>query len=89
MKFKNLNEASFKRGDVVFFKGDFEIGEGYVRIMSEMENGYLATHQFLDDDRDVEFHSCVWIDDNGKVFGKYPCKKYNGSLKDLEDWGTH
>ena len=57
--------------------------------MSEMEKGYLATFQFLDDDRDVEFFSCVWIDDNGKVFGKYPCKKYNGSLKDLEDWGTH
>ena len=89
MKFKNLNESSFKRGDVVFFRGDFELGEGYVRIMSEMAKGYLATFQFLDDDKEVEFFSCVWIDDNGKVFGKYPCKKYNGSLKDLEDWGTH
>lgn len=89
MKFKNLNEASFKRGDIVFFRGDFGIGEGYVRIMDEMADGYLATFQFLDDDREVEFFRCVWIDDNGKVFGKYPCKKYNGSLKDLEDWGTH
>ena len=89
MKFKNLNEASFKCGDVVFFSGDLALGDGYVRIMSEMAKGYLATFQFLDDDRHVEFFNCVWIDDNGKVFGKYPCKKYNGSLKDLEDWGTH
>lgn len=90
MKFKNLNEASFKSDDIVFFdSGDFEIGEGYVRIITELQRGYLATHQFLDDDRQVEFISCVWIDDNGKLFGKYPCKKYNGKLKDLEDWGTH
>jgi hypothetical protein len=65
------------------------LGEGYARIMGEMEKGYLATTRFLDDDRSVEFFTCVWIDDNGKVFGKYPCKKYTGSLKDLEDWGTH
>lgn len=89
MKFKNLNEASFKRDDIVFFSGDFELGDGYARIMSKMEKGYLATTKFLDDDRQVEFISCVWIDDNGKVFGKFPCKKYNGSIKDIEDWGTH
>lgn len=46
MKFKNLNEASFKRNDIVFFRGDFELGEGYARIMSEMQNGYLATLHF-------------------------------------------
>lgn len=88
MKFKNLNEATFKIGDIVSYSGDFEMGDGYLKIIDKMNKGYLATSRFLDDPRrdPPEGFTCFWIDDNGKIFGKYSVKKYTGSLKDLEDW---
>ena len=83
-----LNEAaSLKAGDYATYKDQFGETVGLL-VIGSLTNGCIATtggmigtytpksvNKFTADDLDT----CVWIDNNGKVEGKYSISKFNGS----------
>ena len=87
---RNLNEAvKLKPGDLGTFrdKNGETIG---LMVVGELSSGYVATFggmigvyspksikKFGIDNLDT----CVYIDENGKVEGKYPVSLYNGDFK--------
>lgn len=93
MKFSNfLNEGvKLKAGDCAIFKDGF--GQmGGLLVVGVLEHGYIATsggmigvyspksiHKFELN----ELESCVWIDDNGRVDGKYPITLFKGSFEEF------
>lgn len=93
MKFSNfLNEdVKLKAGDCAIFKDGFGQMVGLL-VVGALEHGYVATcggmigvwspksiHKFRLDQLD----SCVWIDDNGRVYGKYPITLFKGSFEEF------
>ena len=89
-----LNEAvSLKAGDYATYKDQFGETVGLL-VIGSLTNGCIATTggeigvytpKNVNKFTASELDTCVWIDDNGKVEGKYPISKFNGSWDEFID----
>ena len=83
-----LNEAvSLKAGDYATYKDRYGATIGLL-VIGSLNNGCIATTggmigvytpKNVDKFTAINLDTCVYIDDNGKVEGKYPISKFNGS----------
>lgn len=85
-----LNESvNFKAGDLAFYTDD-QYGETVgLLIIGKLMKGYIATTggmigvytpKSVSKFKITELGTCVWIDSNGKVNGKTPVSKFNGTF---------
>lgn len=104
MKFaKYLNEEiKLKEGDYLMFKDGSGQYNGLL-VVGQLHNGYIATFggmigvytpKNVNKFRMDQIDACVWIDENGRVEGKYPISKFKGSFEDFlikheELWGDY
>ena len=93
MKFaKYLNEdIKLKAGDCLTFKDGFGQNSGLL-VIGSLNNGYIATFggmigvytpKNVNKFRIDQLDACVWIDENGRVEGKYPISKFKGSFEEF------
>lgn len=85
-----LNESvNFKAGDLAFYTDD-QYGETVgLLIIGKLMKGYIATTggmigvyipKSVSKFKTTELGTCVWIDSNGKVNGKTPVSKFDGTF---------
>lgn len=88
-RLNRLNEAvSLKAGDYATYKDEYGETIGILVVGALYHHGYIAItgglvgvynpKNFIKF-RASQLDTCVYIDDNGKVEGKYPISKFNGS----------